>query len=171
MSPRIRAPLPLALLACLPLTLAACGGGDPAEHTDQGYAALNSGDAETALDHFAAALGALGPTDPGYERARMGEIEAKIRLRPDAAAQSFLAYATEQPSQVDAGDYHKVGVQLSERSALSDAVVVLDAGLKRFPDDPKLAEAMEKTTAAAQKAGDSGALDKLRGLGYVGGGD
>ena len=141
-----------------------------AEQARTGTGRVHYTDAQTALGYFAEALGALQPSDPGYERARMGEIDAKIRLTPSAATQSFLAYAQEQPDQVDAGDYHKVGVQLSERSAFTDAVVVLDAGLKRFPDDPKLTEAMDRTSAAAQEAGDSSALDKLKGLGYVGGG-
>jgi len=161
-----------ALFTILSLALAACGGGgDPIEETNQGYAALGSGDAEGALDHFAQALGTLKPTDPDYDRARMGVIEAKIRLKLADAAQSFLAYAQEQPDKVDAGDYHKVGMQLSESKALTDAVAVLDAGLKRFATDAKLKEAMDKTVAAAQQSGDTSALDALKGLGYVGGGD
>ena len=166
------APRPLALLACLPLALAACGGGggDPAELTTQGYDALYSGDAETAVDRFSEALQSLQPTDPGYERARMGHVEALVRVKPDTAAQSFLNYAEQQPEQVDAADYHKVGMQLSEGKALSDAVAVLGAGLKRFPDDPKIDEALKKTMAAAEQSGDTGALDALKGLGYTGGG-
>ena len=171
MTPSKPAPRRTVLLACLPLVLTACGGagGDPAELTNQGYAALGSGDAEAAFDHFARALQGLQPADAGYERARMGHIEASIRLKPDMAAQSFLAWAGEQPDQVDAGDYHKVGMQLSERKALGDAVAVLGAGLERFPDDPKIDEALKKTRAAAEQTGDTGALDALRGLGYVGG--
>src|SRR6187402_1900358 len=138
----------LGLLALsLPLALAACGGGpaDPKAATDAGYAALGSGDAQAAVDHFAQALGTLKPGDPGYNRARMGEIEAKVGFAPDAAAASFLEYSKAQPEQLEAGDYRKVGVQLSDRKALKAAVDVLDAGLKRFAGDPKLKEAMELT--------------------------
>lgn len=159
-----------ALALSLPLVLGACGGGsaDPKAATDAGYAALGSGDAQGAVDHFAEALGALEPTDPGYKRARMGEIEAKVGLAPDAAANSFLEYSKSHPEQLEAGDYRKVGVQLSDRKALKVAVDVLDAGLKRFPGDPKLKEAMELTVAAAETSGDTSALDALRGLGYIG---
>jgi hypothetical protein len=159
------------LALSLPLVLAACGGGsaDPKAATDAGYAALGSGDAQTAVDHFAEALGALEPTDPGYKRARMGEIEAKIGLAPDAAASSFLEYSKSQPEQLEPGDYRKVGVQLSDRKALKAAVDVLDAGLSRFADDPKLKEAMDLTVAAAETSGDTSALDALRSLGYLGG--
>ena len=161
------------LLCLLPLALVACGGGggDPTEETNQGYAALGSGDAESALDHFASALGRLQPSDPGYPRARMGEIEAKIRLKPDAAAKSFLTYAEQQPEQVGADAYHKIGMKLSENAALGEAVAVLGAGLKRFPGDPKIDEALQKTQTAAEKSGDTGALEALRGFGYAGGGD
>ena len=49
---------------------------------------------------------------------------------PDTAADSFLEFAGSQPDQVEAGDYRKVGVQLSDKGALEAAVKVLDAGLK-----------------------------------------
>ena len=159
-----------ALILSVPLALAACGGGsNPEEATNAGYAALGSGDAESAVDHFASALSALQPGDPGYKRARMGEVEAKVRLAPEAAAGSFLEFAGAHPEQVEAGDYRKVGVQLSERKSLKAAVDVLDAGLKRFESDAKLKEAMDLTMAAAEKSGDTSALDALRGLGYIGG--
>lgn len=158
------------LALSIPLVLAGCGGSaDPKAATDAGYAALGSGDAQAAVDHFAEALGALKPTDPGYKRARMGEIEAKVGLAPEAAAGSFLEYSKTQPEQLEAGDYRKVGVQLSDRKALKAAVDVLDAGLKRFAGDPKLKEAMDLTVAAAETSGDTSALDALRGLGYIGG--
>lgn len=161
----------LALLAGLVLAFTNCSSsGDPVADINEGYAELGSGNAGHALDHFSSALKQLEPTDPNYDRARMGEIEAKIRLKPDAAAQSFLDYAEKQPDNVDAGDYHKVGVQLSEQKALKDAVVVLDKGLKRFEGNAKLKEAMEKTQAAAESSGDASALDALKGLGYTSGG-
>jgi len=160
-----------ALLLTLPLALAACGGGaaNPEEATNAGYAALGSGDAEAAVDHFSQALAQLKPGDKGYKRARMGEVEAKARVAPDAAAASFLDYAKSSPDQVEAGDYRKVGVQLSERKAYTAAGNVLDAGIQRFPDDAPLREAMDLTIAKAQQSGDTSALDALKGLGYVGG--
>lgn len=153
------------------LLLASCGGGsaDPAAATNAGYEALGKGDAGAAVDHFAQALAVLKPGEPGYKRARMGEVEAKIQLAPEAAAGSFIEFAKAQPDQVAAEDYRKVGMQLSDRKALKSAVDVLDAGIKRFAGDPKLKEAMDLTVAAAETSGDTSALDALRGLGYIGG--
>ena len=153
----------------LPLGLAACSGeGDPLAQIDEGFAALNSGDAAHAHDYFLAAVDELEPTDPNLDRAQMGLVEAKIRIQPEAAAKYFLDYAGKQPANVDAGDYQKVGMQLTDKKALKDAVFVLDAGLKRFEGDAKLKEAIEKTKLAAESSGDAGALDALKGLGYVG---
>ena len=160
----------LGLLALsLPLALAACGGGsaDPKAATDAGYAALGSGDAQAAVDHFAQALGTLKPGDPGYKRARMGEIEAKVALVPETAAQSFLDFARSQPDQVAADDFHKVGSQLSARGAYSPAVDVLHAGLERFAKDAKLDAAMKLTEDAVVESGDDAVLKKLAGLGYA----
>jgi hypothetical protein len=98
----------------------------------------------------------------------MGEIEAKVQLKPDAAAQSFLAYAGEQPDKVDPSDYHKIGMKLTERNSLNDAVAVLGAGITRFPGDPKIDEALKKTEAVAQQSGDPEVLKALAGLGYAG---
>jgi hypothetical protein len=161
----------LALLAGLVIAFANCGGGgDPVADINEGYAELGSGNAAHALDHFSSALKELEPTDAEYDRARMGEIEAKTRLKPEAAAQSFLDYATQQPDKVDAGDYQKVGMQLSEQKALKEAVAVLGAGINRFPGDAKIDEALKQTQAAATETGDPAALKALEGLGYTGGG-
>jgi TolA-binding protein len=158
----------LALVAGVVLAFANCSsGGDPVADINEGYAALGSGDAAHALDHFSSALKELEPTDAEYDRARMGEIEAKVRLKPEAAAQSFLDYAEKQPDMVDAGDYHKVGMQLTERKSLNEAVAVLGAGHKRFPQDAKIDEALKATVAAAQSSGDEAALEALKGLGYT----
>jgi thioredoxin-like negative regulator of GroEL len=147
----------------------ACAGPvDPEQATNQGYQTLGSGDAARALDLFAAALGRLESEDPGYKRARMGEVEAKAATQPEAAARSFLDYSAAQPGQVTAGDYHKVGSHLSARKAYIAAGEVLAAGLERFANDPRLEEAMDLTYAAAQTSGDTSAIDALRSLGYFG---
>jgi hypothetical protein len=154
----------------LSLSLAACSGSsaDPAATVNSGYEALNGGNAEKALDLFAKALQDLKPSDPLYESARMGEIQAKVELKPDAAKSSFLEYAKANPEQLEAGDYRKVGQRLTERKAIQDAVEVLHAGIERFPEDAKLKETMNLTVAAAEQSNDTSALNSLKGLGYIG---
>ena len=158
------------LALALPLALAACGGGsgDPAEHLQQGSQALGSGDAGSAVDHFGKALAGLPTDDPRVEQATLGQVEAKIELDAEAAKTQFLAYAEERGDQLAAVEYVKIGSKLSAKGALAEATAVLGAGLVRHPGDAKLDEALKATQKKAEEAGDEGALDALKGLGYTG---
>ncbi len=162
---------PACVLILLSLLLTACGGGgDPTELTNEGSAALASGNGAEAARCFQQALKELEPGDPLYKRARLGEIEAKMLANPEAAKASFLTYAKEHPEQLEARDYHAIGTKFSDRKALKHAVDVLGAGKERFPSDAKLDEALTLMVAAAEKTGDTSALDALAGLGYAGSG-
>lgn len=157
------------VLGAIVLALSGCGApNDPAASTDAGYAALGRGEADSALDHFVDALDALAPGDPGFARARMGAVEAKARLRPDTAADSFLAWSRAHPEQVSAADHHRVGALLASLSAFDPAIDVLSAGRARFPEDAKLDAALDALTEAAARHGDERILARLEGLGYVG---
>jgi hypothetical protein len=158
----------------LPLTLlllAACGGGaTPAEHTDAGYTALSAGDGAAALSSFRAALEAIG-TDTGhaqYFRAKMGEMEALAEVTPTAARDEFLALAAELPEQVTDKDFSLIGGRLGGSGALEEAVVVLTAGVERYPESPHLKQLIDVLGDQATKTGASGALKSLQGLGYAG---
>ena len=156
------------VLGALALCAAACGAPtDPSAATDAGYAALGRGDAEAALDRFVEALAALGPDDAGYGRARMGEVEAKARLQPAAAAASFLAWAATDPARVAAEDHRRVGLLLAQLDAFDAAIDVLSAGRARFPDDAQLDGALRSMEGVAAERGDERVLARLAGLGYV----
>lgn len=159
------------LALALPLALAACGGGgsgDPAEHLQQGSQALGSGDAGAAIDHFGQALAGLETSDPRVQQATLGQVEARIQVDPDAAKTQFLSYAKEHGDKLEARDYVKIGSKLSASGALAQATAVLGAGLEAHPGDAKLDEALKATQKKAEEAGDEGALDALKGLGYTG---
>jgi len=157
-------------LGALALACAACSGPvDPVSETNAGYAALGRGDAERALDHFASALAALAPDDPGYPRARMGEIECKAHLAPGPAAKSFLEYARAAPQRVSAEDHRRVGALLAGLGAFDPAIDVLHSGHERFPADERIVAAMESIKAAALAGGDDAAYQRIKGLGYAGG--
>jgi tetratricopeptide (TPR) repeat protein len=155
-------------LGALTLALAACGGSiDPAQATDDGYAALGRGDAAVALDHFAQALSVMDSAEPGYARARMGEVEAKALLTPKASAGSFLDWAASSPGQVAAADHHKVGLLLARVGDIDSAIDVLSKGRERFPDDAKIDAALRSMESAAAERGDERVLARLAGLGYA----
>src|SRR6185503_13446163 len=100
-------------LLLLPLLLApACGGSsDPKDLTEAGYAALGAGDSKAALGEFDQALAAIGSdtAHPQYLRAKLGAIEAKIRLDPEAAKREFLELSAGMPSQITARDFSTLG--------------------------------------------------------------
>ena len=169
----MKRPLPRLLYAALlvcPLALSSCGGSaDPKALTDAGRAALGSGEYEKAADRFAAALAAIGADtkDPSYVRAKMGHVEATLRQDAGAARDEFLAYAKTNPSSVTPDDFSQIGRAFTSASKYSEAIDILDAGMKMHVESPVLAKLAEAIKKAAEKDGDSAALGKMAGLGYI----
>jgi tetratricopeptide (TPR) repeat protein len=139
------------------------GGGDPKAANDEGYSALNSGNHQDALSRFQSALEGLDASDPQYMRAKMGEIEALTHLDADGAKDALLGLG----DQAGEGEYSKVANTLTGQGNFIQAIDVLDAGVKRYGESPKLKAMLELVRAEAEKSGSSDALDKLKGLGYL----
>ena len=161
-----------AALASLILVASGCflvgscsGSADPAELTDDGYDALGSGDATRAVGRFEEALDHLEEGTPEYMRAKHGEIEALVQLDAERAKTSMLALR----SSADEKMYEVIGSKLSSAGHFQETAEVFDAGLKLYPENPKLKVMMDEVIAKAKQQGDEGALDKLKGLGYIGG--
>jgi hypothetical protein len=157
-----------ARLTCLLATgllslVTACGGGDAKTLVSDGEAALNSGDAAGAIAKFDAALGQLEASDPMHERAQMGRIEALAYT--DAA--KCVAEVRGLASELEDRDFSTIGGALADAGNITAAVDVLDAGMKAHPDSTNLAALKDRVVAVAQKSGDSAALAKLKGLGYL----
>ena len=161
----MRSPTALAALLCL---LAACGGGDPKEATDRGQAALGSGDGKSALESFEAALACLAPGDPDWLRASVGRCQALARLDPARAKTEFLALARAHPGTVGEQDFAIVVGDLIAHGGILEAIDVVEAGSARFPESPRMLALREQVVAASQRARDPGAMQRLKGLGYVG---
>jgi hypothetical protein len=159
-----RTTLALAAL-CLTLPLASCGGGggDPASLTNDGYASLGSGDHQGALESFEKALAGLDANAPEYMRAKMGEIEALTHLDADRAKDALLGLG----DRAGESEYSKVASNLTVEGHFMQAIDVLDAGVKKYGESPKLKALLDKVKAEAEKSGSSDALDKLKGLGYL----
>jgi Flp pilus assembly protein TadD len=125
-------------LARLCLTLAvllpACGAADPHALTDQGARALGAGDADAARQSFETALAGLKPGDPDYARASMGRFQALARGEPERARDEFLAYSKAQAASVGEGDYGMLVSEFLRRERTSEAIDVMDAASRPFPD-------------------------------------
>ena len=164
-SPR-RSVILLLLLTALP----ACGGStDPKTLTEEGYAALGASDSAGALAEFEAALAEIGAdtAHPQFMRAKLGAIEARIRLDPAAAKQEFLDLAAGMPSKVTAKDFSYFGQRFAGAGEYMAAVDLLDAGMKAHAESPDLKQLQQAIKTAAEQAGATDALEKMRGLGYI----
>lgn len=161
--------LSLLVLVALP----ACGSSDPKELTSDGYTALNSGRFRAALTDFEDALAAIG-TDTAhaeYIHARLGRVEARIRIDPEAAREDFLALVETHPSALGDREYSMIGGKFANANALRDAIVVLDTGMKAQKqagnETALLAKLLARIKEDAERAGDAGALGDLESLGYL----
>ncbi len=163
---RLSIPILLALLPAL-----ACDSADVTTRLDAGYAALNSADGESALEHFEAAYEAMENAPEGqlHLRALLGLVEATALARPESVEGTWLTLHHHHPELLEPRDYIHLASSLLETEASRHAATVMDLGVKRFPDDPELAE-LEARLARIVARGDdpelAGDLDKL---GYLGG--
>ncbi len=160
---------PLALLALS--LLASCGGSsDPQALTDAGSKALNSGQFEDAAASYEKALAALGTDtgNPEWKRAKMGLIQARARFDAPRAKAEFIEYAKANPGKVTDSDFSMIAGRLGDAGKLNEAVEVLTLGTETFPESPHLDAMGKDLVKRAASSGDAGALDALKGLGYVG---
>jgi tetratricopeptide (TPR) repeat protein len=155
----------IVLVTCL---LAACSGSDPKVLTDKGAAALASGDVPAAIESFEAALQHMDAKNPEFLRASLGRCQALARQNPKQAKEDFLALARSGPAKLHEQDYSAIAGELVKKGAVSDAIDVMDAGLKAFPESPQMQVLKNQIVEASKKTKDPGAMNKLKGLGYTG---
>jgi hypothetical protein len=157
-----------ALLFCL---LPACGSSDPRTLNDDGSSALNSGKYEKAASSYGDALAAIGDDESHGEwmRAKMGFIKAQTHLDAGLARDEFLKLAAAKPERVTDQEFSLIGGSLGDAGALEEAIAVLAKGKETHPESKHLDALMVELGKAAEQSGAGGALDALKGLGYVGG--
>jgi hypothetical protein len=156
--------LPLLIL----LPLCSCSGDDPKALTDMGVKALAGGQAREAQGRFEEALQALKPADPDFARASLGRVQALARQKPDLARDAFLAFAKDHKPLVQEGDYGMVVSELLKNGGLLEAIDVMDAGVKAYPQSPQMLAVQKQVTEAAKHDKSPASHNKLKGLGYVG---
>jgi len=156
------------LLACLGFLLPACGPADPRALTDAGSSALAAGDAPKARECFEQALAAMKPGDPEYTRASMGRYQALVRSEPERARTEFLAFAKAQPASLNEGNYVVLVSEFLRRERTVEAVEVMDAGIKAFPKSEAMLAIRTKVEEQARASKDPAAMQKMKGLGYIG---
>lgn len=155
-------------LVCLFLLAASCSESNPKVLTDEGTAALGSGDARAAQGSFDAALSHMDAKHPDFLRASMGKCQALARQNPAEAKQEFLDLARKHSDLVKAQDFATIIRELVKKRALAEATEVVQAGIKMFPESPIMAAIRDEVGDEAKKSVDPAALDTLKGLGYAG---
>jgi hypothetical protein len=153
-----------AILVCfLAPALAACSGGPEAqlEEARRHLAAGAYAEAASAADRGLAA-GAEGAVAWRLELAAL-EGEARSGRTAAVAARLDRLAGSSWSAQLTGPLYVQTAGQLKEAGDAPGAIGVLDAGARRFPEDPDLARAIEGLKAT----GSSDELERLRSLGYV----
>lgn len=149
--------LPSLLLA----SLAACGGGDPAQ---AGHDAYGSGDYAAAASSFREALAGA----EGDQRIDLSLELCKSLAHTDPAACVAEMAKLDAATDLRVSDYNVVVAELNSAREYMPAVDVLKMAKAAYPEDEKLVALIQKVGDAAASAGDSDALQALSGLGYVG---
>jgi tetratricopeptide (TPR) repeat protein len=159
------------LIAVLAACLCACGSADPRTLNDEASKALSSGQYAEAAASYGKALDALASDtgNPEWKRAKLGKIQAEARIDGAKAKTEFLEYARANTGKVTDADYNLVASKLGDAGKFPEAIEVLEAGKQAFPESPHLQALLSDLGKRAEASGDSSALDKLKGLGYVGG--
>ena len=154
------------LSLCLFTALAACGGPDPAAQVKDSYSALSSRDYAGAEAGFTEALQGLDSSSTEHMRAQLGLFRARSYSDPAGAKADFLSYAKANGLAII--DYKQLISDLVSGDHLDEAIAIVAEMKTIFPDDPDVDEMGNMLVAKAKSSGDSGALDALSGLGYVG---
>lgn len=164
MNPRLVRPASLALaLGLATLALPSCGGGNPQE---AGKIALQKGDWEEAQEKLGEALAKMQPSAPDYLETKLGELRARAHLDAPAAQSDFMTLA--KGSSLGVENYRMMVDEFTTAGAFPEAIDLLKAGKEAHPDYPKWQDLIQRVGKQAEKAGDQGALDALKGLGYIG---
>jgi hypothetical protein len=139
-------------------------GGSAREELAVGRQALADADYAEALDAADSGL-AADPDETTQWGLELVKLEALARSGDGAAAAAQLnALAERHPDRIPVTQYSATADQLRVAGRKVEAIAVLDAGVKRFPDESML---IRLIGAGESEGMESAELDLLRKLGYV----
>ena len=152
------------ILACSLLSislLAGCSGGGGASDRDAGYKAYQDGEYSSAVAHLDKAL--ADPKASAADQLEMAVARCQALAHIDAVkcTTDFLAIG----SAVQAKDFSLVVADLVNEEKFLEAIDLLEAGVNRFAENPKMEQL--KTLVITASKEDPEANAKLKGLGYI----
>ena len=140
--------------------LASCSGGSGSPQED-GYAALQAGDYTAAVTHLDEALTTSKSGSTDYVEMAVARCQALAHVDAARCTADFLAIG----SAVQAKDFSLVVAELVADEKFLEAIDLLEAGVNRFAENPKM-EQLKKLVIMASLE-DPAANAKLKGLGYI----
>jgi hypothetical protein len=154
------------LAACLTVLIASCGADDPKE---AGLDALQRGRYIAAADHLQTAIGAVEAGSEEHLELAVARCQALANSDAPACQREFLGLATSSSGLVTAKDFSMVVNALIDARNYVPAIDIMDAGIKKFPDDATMVELRTNLITESKKAADPAAIRALESLGYLGG--
>jgi len=142
-----------------------CGGASPEAKLATAEELLAAGTFDQAATAATEGL-AANPADAAIRwRLELALLEAQARGGDEAAATATLErLASLEGTRIKGTHYVSTADQLKAAGDAAGAVALLDKGLKRFPGDPDITQAIERTKAS----GGTDELEALKSLGYLG---
>jgi len=151
-----------AALPTLALALVACGGGDAASQDPD--ALIQDGKTAAALEAIAEQKKTVEEGSEEHLELVLLEVKAQADEAPEAAKEAFLGFAGAHPDSVSPADFKYAVSELRTYSNYVEAIQVMDAGKKRWPEDAVMDELLAMLEKDAEN--DEGAANALKGLGY-----
>ena len=153
-----------ALLSASLLTLVACGGAGE----DVDIAVLvQTGKYSAAISAAETQLTTVEKGSEAHKDLLINYAAALAESDAEKARDEFLAFAKAHEGLIAPTDYKYVVSQLRTHDSYVEAIDVMDAGKKRWPED----ETMDLMVAALKQdiesSGDAAAAAKMKGLGYM----
>ena len=149
-------------MTCILLLALACGKS-ASDQLDAARQELDGGQFEPAIQDAGQGLQS-NPDDKTEWGLQLVLLEASARAgKATETKQKLEELATKHPDRVTPSLYSGSAQQLKDAGKGGDFIEVLDAGHKRFPDDPTISKMIRE----AAEAGDPAALERLKSLGYI----
>ena len=145
------------------LLLALACGKSASDHLDAAREDLAKGQYDPAINDAGQGLQA-SPDDKTEWGLQNVILEANARAGKAAETKQKLEeLATKHPDRITPSLYSGSAQQLKDAGKAGESIEILDAGHKRFPDDPTISKGIRD----AMQQGDPAALERLRSLGYI----
>ncbi len=158
--------LPITLLALTQLALVGCNGGGSGADADIA-ALVQTGDYSGAISAAEAQLPGVEQGSEAHKDLILNYTAALAESDAKKARDQFLSFAKAHEGLVGPSDYKYVVSQLRTYESFIEAIDVMDAGKKRWPEDTSLDQMVAALKQDIETSGDTAAAAKMKGLGYM----